>query len=112
MTRESEILRAVHRAIGARPDARLWRVNVGAAVPVSRACAACRRYTIRFGVPGMADLMGVLAPGGRMLSIECKSPSGKLTDEQRAWDAMVRRFGGLSIAPCRSVEEALEAIGS
>lgn len=107
---ERDVLRAVHATLGSRPDVRLWRVNVGVAVPMSQACPECRRKAIRFGLPGMADLMGIQSPSGRMLSIECKSETGKLTVEQTAWAAMVRRFGGLAVAPCRSVEDAIEAI--
>lgn len=104
--RESDILRAVHGRLGSNPALRLWRVNVGVAVPISAACARCRPRAIRFGLPGMADLMGIVAPTGRLLSIECKSDTGRMRPEQEAWDAMVRKFGGISLAPVRSAEEA------
>lgn len=107
---EAQILRAIHARLGARPDLRLWRVNVGVAVPIGQACPRCRDKAIRFGLPGMADLQGIIAPTGQLLSIECKSDTGRMTPEQEAWSAMVTKFGGLSIAPCRSVEEAVEAV--
>lgn len=124
---ETEVMRAVHLAIGSRPDVRLWRQNCGVAYPLSqvralidavmkdnlaRARAVAREMRpVRYGLPGMADLMGVLAPSGRLLSVEVKSATGRLSAEQRAWGEMVERFGGLSIAPARSVEEVENALG-
>lgn len=107
---ESATLRAIHSAIGSRPDVRLWRVNVAAAVPVSVACPRCRGKAIRFGLNGMADLLGIVAPTGRLLSVEVKSDTGRLTPEQRAWAEMVTRFGGLSVAPARCVADVEEAL--
>lgn len=107
---EAETLRAIHSAIGARSDCRVWRQQVGVFVPISHACARCRPYAMRIGLPGQADLLGVLAPHGRLLSIETKSPTGKLTPEQRAWSEMVTRFGGLSVAPARCVADVEEAL--
>lgn len=109
--RESPLLRAIHTAVGSLPTARVWRVNTGVAVPIGLCCPRCRaKGAVRFGLPGQADLMGILAPSGRMLSIEVKSDTGRMRPEQEAWAAMVTRFGGVSVAPCRSVEQALEAI--
>ena len=108
---ETALMRSIHATLGSRADVRLWRVNVGTAVPIGLCCARCRaRGPVRYGLPGMADLMGVIAPTGRLLSIETKSATGRLTDEQKAWDAMVRKMGGVSVAPCRSLEEAMEAL--
>lgn len=120
--RESDVLRAVHARLGARPDVRVWRVNTGVAYPLSQVRAlidavlagrmaearvlAREMRPVRYGLPGMADLMGILAPAGRLLSIECKSDSGRLTQEQRDWAAMVERFGGASLAPVRGADEA------
>ena len=126
MTREAAVLREVHLRLGARPDVRLWRQNTGVAYPLSqvrelvdavlagdqRAAVAVAREMrpIRYGLPGMADLIGVVQRGGRLLSVEVKSPSGRLSEEQRAWDAMVRRFGGVSLAPVRGADEAEQAL--
>ena len=107
---ETATLRAIHAAIGARPDVRLWRVQVGAAVPVSLCCARCRsKGVVRYGLPGMADLLGIQAPAGRLVSLEVKSATGKPTEEQVAWAAMVKRFGGVA-AIVRSVEDAERAL--
>ena len=97
---EAELLRQILLAIGSRPDVRLWRKNVGAAMSGGR--------FIRFGTPGAADLLGLLQ-GGRFLAIEVKSATGRLTPEQRAWGEMVQRFGGTYLV-VRSVEEAVSAV--
>lgn len=103
---ESATLRAIHAALGARPGVRLWRANVGVAVPMSLLCPECRRKPpIRFGLPGMADLLGVVAPSGRLLSIEVKSETGKERPEQARWREMVLRHGGIA-GLARSVAEA------
>ena len=132
MTRESEIQRAVHERLGARPDVRLWRQNVGVGVPMSAAAILIRvaeyvragdygtaralapraleaaRRVIRFGVEGAADLSGILA-GGRRLEVEVKSERGRQSDEQHAYQAMIERFGGVYIL-ARSADEAEEML--
>lgn len=107
---ESATLRAIHAAIGSRPDARVWRTQVGVFVPVSRACKTCRQHAMRIGIPGQADLIGVLAPHGRLLSIEVKSDTGRLRPEQVAWHETMLRMGAVSVAPARSVEDVIEAL--
>jgi len=108
---ESELLRSIHLTIGGRPDVRLWRSNVGVAVPIGMLCPRCRTLPpIRYGLPGMGDLIGLIAPTGRLLSIETKSTKGRMTQEQLSWHEMVVRFGGVSCAPCRSIEEAVAAV--
>jgi hypothetical protein len=98
---ESEIQAEILRVLGARPDLRLWRANTGVAFnPRGRA--------VRFGVPGQADLSGILA-GGRRLEIEIKNARGKQTPEQVHFGAMIVRFGGLYIV-AHSLHEALTAI--
>lgn len=106
---ETATLRAIHLALGARSDVRLWRAQVGVFVPISQACAHCRTHAMRIGLPGMADLLGIQAPAGRLVSLEVKSATGKPTEEQVAWAAMVKRFGGVA-AIVRSVEDAERAL--
>ena len=98
---EAEIQAEILRILGARPDLRLWRANSGVAYkPQGR--------PVRFGVPGQADLSGLLA-GGRRLEIEVKGPRGRQTPEQCHFGAMIARFGGLYIV-AHSLPEALSAI--
>lgn len=51
---------------------------------------------IEWGAPGSGDLLGMLH-GGRFLSNECKSASGKLTDDQVIWMDRVNEGGGLAL---------------
>lgn len=99
---EAEIQAEVLRVLGARPDLRLWRANTGAAIDPSTG------RLIRFGVPGQADLSGILA-GGRRLEIEIKSARGRQTPHQQFFGAMIVRFGGLYIV-AHSLQDALSAI--
>lgn len=105
----------VLREIGSLPTVRLWRANAGAA----RDPRSGR--VVRFGVPGQADLSGILLQPvtcehcghvqhvGRRLEVECKSATGRQSEQQRAFQAMVERFGGLYVL-ARSVEDARRAV--
>lgn len=70
-----------------------WRSNTGAAVYTS---AAGKRRLVRYGEPGVSDILGVL-PGGRMLCVECKTGGGRLSDAQAAFLGRVRAAGGLAL---------------
>lgn len=94
---QNEIL----RTFGTRADMRLWRTNTGV--------AKLRGQTVRFGIPGQADLHGIL-PGGVFLAIEVKSEIGKQSPEQLAYQAMVGKFGGVYVL-ARSVADVWAAIG-
>lgn len=98
--RERDIQNDILRAFGTRSWLRLWRANVG----VAR--IGCR--VVRFGVPGQADLTGIL-PGGRRLEIEAKSPDGVQTQDQRNYQLMIERFGGLYVL-ARSVDDVRRAL--
>jgi len=100
---EAEIQHGILLALGARPNLRVWRANTGVAKdPLSG-------RLVRFGTPGQADVLGVLAPGGRLLAIECKSTTGRLTDDQAAWGRMVQAMGGVYVV-ARSVQDAVRAV--
>lgn len=100
---ESEIQAAIRAALGRLPDVCLWRNHVGQLTD-----AGGRTHPFGLAV-GSADLIGVLAPSGRLIALECKTPAGRLRPEQRSWLAVVRRFGGFACV-VRSVEEALAAV--
>jgi hypothetical protein len=63
---------------------------------------------VRFGVPGQADISGILV-GGRRLEIEVKGPTGRMSDQQRKFRAMIECFGGLYIL-ARSVDDVTQAL--
>lgn len=98
---EKQVQNAILRAFGTRPDMRLWRANAGV--------ARIDRRTVRFGVPGQADLTGIL-PGGVRLEIEVKSAAGQQSEAQQNYQRMIERFGGLYVL-ARSVNDVRRAIG-
>lgn len=61
--------------------------------------------------PGFSDLFGWVSMDGvaRFLALECKSETGRLTDDQARFLEAVRAAGGLS-AVVRSPSDALTAI--
>jgi len=111
---EQDTLRDIQLA-ATRLGHRLWRNNVGVGWvgklvrrEISGTVVLANARPLHAGLmPGSSDLIG-LTSAGRFLSIEVKSDRGRLTDEQRAWIAMVRQFGGLA-GEARSIED-FEAI--
>lgn len=99
-TSESEILRSVHARLGALPHVRIWRQQVGGGVTFSG-------HKIRWGLPGMADLAGVVTVHGIgvALFVEVKSEKGRQRKEQVAFQATMERFGAIYLL-VRSAEEA------
>jgi hypothetical protein len=101
---ESELIRSILLEFGSRKDLRLWRANCGVAygIDIVKKCQQ-QGYipwnlpATRYGVKGMADIQGIKWPGGRHISIECKSAKGKQTPEQKVWQGMVEELGGIYI---------------
>ena len=92
---EKAIQNDILRAFGTLPGLRLWRANTGVARIGTR--------VIRFGIPGQADLTGIL-PDGRRLEIEVKSPTGRQSPEQIAFQGMIEKFHGIYIF-ARSIDD-------
>lgn len=99
MTPEKRIQNDILRRFGADPRLRLWRQNTG----VARYAAPGGPRTVRFGLPGAADLSGILRDG-RRIEIEVKAPTGRQTEEQQRFGAMIERMGGIYVL-ARSVED-------
>jgi hypothetical protein len=97
---EKRLLLEILRTLGTRPELRIWRANVGV--------ARIGRRVVRFGVPGQADITGIL-PNGRRLEIEVKAPDGRQTEDQANFQRMIERFCGLYVL-ARSVEDVRKAI--
>ena len=103
MTSEAQIQRAILAALGSRPDVRIFRNDVGMAVDPRT------RQHVRFGLcVGSSDLIGIVAPRGRLLALEVKSANGAATAAQLAFIAMVNQLGGVGRI-VRSVAEAQQA---
>lgn len=100
--REKELQTQILEQIGSRPDVRLWRANVGTAVvPGGR--------VISFGVPGQADLSGIVIGSGRRLEVEVKGEKGRQSKQQKSFEEMILRFGGIYVL-ARSVGDVERAI--
>lgn len=72
------------------PVIRAWRNNAGAAI--------LKGQLVQFGMPGQADISGLIAPYGRRLEIEAKRPKeGKQSEAQATFEAMIISQGGVYI---------------
>ncbi len=99
---ERQIQNLILLTFGTRREMRLWRQNTGVA-------RMGPRRVVRFGVPGQADLTGILSNGTR-LEIEVKTNAGQQTPEQKAYQRIIERFGGVYVL-ARSVDDVWAAIG-
>ncbi|GHU20025.1 hypothetical protein FACS189475_08250 [Betaproteobacteria bacterium] len=92
--READIQSAILQALNVHPSV-AWaeRMNSGAGRLMYPGGKASR--FIRFGFPGMPDIMGQLKDG-RLLAIEVKRPSGRVSDEQQAFIQRAAENGALA----------------
>lgn len=60
---------------------------------------------LRFGFPGMSDILGQLKDG-RLLAVEAKRRSGRLSEDQEAFLATVQRYGGVAVVARDAAELA------
>ena len=102
---ETQTTFEILNAWGAHPRLRLARINTGA--------ATIRGRLVRFGVPGTADICGLLAPTGRLVMIEVKTQTGKQREAQLTMQRVVTAFGGLYVVArsLADVDRALAAVG-
>lgn len=102
---ERQIQAEVLLALGARPDlGRFWRQNTGSA----RAFDDPGRV-ITFGVPGAADISGILRGSGRRVEIEIKTATGRQSLQQQRFEAMIRAMGGIYVV-ARCQDDAVLAL--
>lgn len=97
MSSEALTLFQILEAWGCHPRIRISRQNVGKALIKGR--------WVRFGVPGTADIVGLIAPTGRLVMLEVKSKTGKQRAAQLAMQRVITAMGGL-YAVCRTLAEA------
>lgn len=72
------------------------------AIPIAK-----RKYSVKLGVP---DILGWLPQDGRILGIEVKTKTGKVSPEQRAFlDQIVKDSGVAGVA--RSIEDVIQILG-
>ena len=99
---EKQIQNSILREFGTKPWLRIWRANVGV--------ARINRRVVRFGIPGQADLTGILYDG-RRIEIEIKSATGHQTQDQKNFQAIIERFNGVYIL-ARSITDVYEQLGA
>lgn len=87
---ESEVLKDCLQYLNLLPGCRAYRINTGAFPSEYKG----RKRFIRFGVPGMSDIIGIYK--GRFLAVEVKRPGNKPTDIQKSFLEDVRRLGGIA----------------
>lgn len=63
---------------------------------------------IRGCEPGTPDVE-VMLPGERVIYLECKTATGRLSPAQRAWHAMAARLGH-TVVVVRTIPEAVAAV--
>jgi hypothetical protein len=74
-----------------------WRQNVGAARQEHTTSRGMKKfYYIKFGYPGISDILGI-AKDGRMIAVECKVKPRKPTDLQVEFLNEVSKRGGYAI---------------
>jgi hypothetical protein len=111
---ETDLQQRIRLALGTRPDLRLYRNQTGA-LPDPRT-----GRLVTFGLArGSADLIGwrtiTVTPEmvGQQLavftSIEIKTPSGRITPQQRNWLHAVRTAGGIA-GVARTIPDALRIV--
>lgn len=112
---ETVLQQQIRLSLGTRSDLRLFRNNTGT-LPDPRT-----GRPVRFGLAkGSADLIGLrtitITPDmvGRQVavftSLEIKTPTGRISPEQKNWHEMVRSRGGIT-GFARSVQDANEIVG-
>ena len=116
MALEKELQTTIFKKYGALPWLKIWRCNTGSAIGVSFIMKAKRlgyfpdnMPITRYGVIGMPDIMGIIAPAGRLVGIEVKSPTGRQTPEQKLWQKVITDLGGLYIL-AKHIDDITEAL--
>ncbi len=105
---EAAIQQDIRLALGQTPGLRVFRNNVGAIKDRNN-------RLVRYGLcTGSADLIGwqsvvithamVGQRFARFVSIEVKTPTGRLSPEQETWQAAVQKAGGIAVV-ARSVDD-------
>lgn len=109
---ESAIVAAVLRYLNLCPAvAMAWRQNTGGMRrSYTSKDGSTHEYHIRFGFPGISDILGMLKDG-RLLAVECKRLGQRPTVEQVAFLARVRAGGGVAIV-ATSVEDVARVMSA
>jgi hypothetical protein len=107
LTSEAEIQQQIRLRLGRSQGLTLWRNSTGVSQHTDR--SGRKRFERHGLVRGASDLIGILSPSGRWFALEIKSATGRPTEEQLMFLALIRNHGGFG-AVVRSVEEAEAAL--
>jgi VRR-NUC domain len=83
-----------------------WRQNQGAITGEHNGKRRFLRFT---SMAGVSDILGILAPSGRLLAVETKRPGRKPTPEQEAFLDVIRQCGGVAVC-VHSIDELEQAL--
>ena len=107
MTPESRLLADIRLALGQDERVVLWRNNTGTAM---QDYGAAGLRPLRYGLAvGSSDLIGIVAPHGRLIALEVKTSTGRVTREQQQFLTLVEKMGGVARV-VRSVDDAVRAV--
>lgn len=99
---EQQLQQAIWAAFAGWREVRIWRINAGGRPGENGGWFK--------GAPaGHPDLTGFLAPHGRWFGLEVKTPEGKQSAQQAAFQAAAAQRGAL-YAVVRSPEEAMTVV--
>lgn len=101
---EAQLLRAVMLELGRLPGVRPMRRNAGLTVLQT----ATSRRAIKGCEPGTPDVE-VMLSGGRVVWLELKTATGRVTPTQAAWHERARAMGH-TVHVVRTVDEAMAAV--
>jgi hypothetical protein len=107
--RETDIQAAILKALEIHPSV-IWahRMNTGAG-RLTYGDGKASRF-IRFGFTGCPDVLGQLRDG-RLLAIEVKRPSGKVSPEQQAFIQRAAENGAVALV-ARSTDDIWNALNN
>lgn len=97
MPTEHEIQSTITRWLALHDHVRVFRQNTGA--------HKVGKHFVRYGVKGQADLRVIVGPEGWLWEIEVKTPTGRQSADQKAYEKMLIGLGG-SYTLARCVEDA------
>ena len=100
---EKQIQNQIMQYLATCDRLRFWRQNTGV--------AKFGDTRVAFGIVGQADISGLVWPSGRRLEIEVKTTTGRQSDAQVAFAAMIRKHGGLYVL-ARCVGDVRDALVS
>ena len=104
---ESALVASIRLALGRDSRVVLWRNNTGSAL---QDFGSGGMRPLKYGLcVGSSDLIGIVAPHGRLIALEVKTASGRVTREQQQFLSLVERMGGVARV-VRSVDDALRAV--